>query len=134
DALQPIPECAIADLVVILQEIDKGGRFKRAAGLATQLTAPERGDFALIDEARRQGASDVAPRRALIVPVVTMVLMGQEDMKGVVEIVVPLRAILAGWRILRGIEHACAIVTVLEHKMDMASGFDRKLSDRRTEI
>ena len=50
-AFEPVAERAIADLVVVLQEIDEGGRREMAARLAAQLPAAKRGGFALIDEA-----------------------------------------------------------------------------------
>ena len=59
DALEPVAERAVADLVVVLQEIDEGGRRKAAARLAAQLAAAMRGGLALIDEARAERAGEV---------------------------------------------------------------------------
>ena len=62
-AFEPVAERAVADLVVVLQEIDKGGRGELAARLAAQLPAAMRGSFALIDKAGAERARDVAKRR-----------------------------------------------------------------------
>ena len=51
EAFQPVAERAVADLVVVLQEIDEGRGRQLAARLAARLVAPERRGFALIDEA-----------------------------------------------------------------------------------
>ena len=49
-AFEPVAQRAIADLVVVLQEIDEGGRRQMAARLAA-LAAAKRRRLALIDEA-----------------------------------------------------------------------------------
>ena len=49
-AFEPVAQRAIADLVVVLQEVDEGGRRQMAARLAALAAAKCRG-FALIDEA-----------------------------------------------------------------------------------
>ena len=105
-ALEPVAERAVADLVVVLQEIDEGGRRKLAARLAAQLSAAMRGRLALIDKARAQRARDVLARRALIVAVVAVGFAGQQHVPGVMIIIVPLRAIFSPRRILVRIQQA----------------------------
>jgi len=51
DALEPIAEWPIADLIVILQEVDEGGGSERAARLAAEFAAPKGSRFTLVDEA-----------------------------------------------------------------------------------
>ena len=52
DAFEPVAERAVADLVVVLQEVDEGGGRELAARLAAQLAVAMRGGLALIDKAR----------------------------------------------------------------------------------
>jgi hypothetical protein len=49
-------------------------------------------------------------------------------------VVVPLPAVFAARRLLRGIEQACAVVAVFEHQVDVASAFRGKLADRSAQI
>jgi len=49
--LETITKRAVADLVVVLQEVDEGRGRKLAAGLAARLVAPECRGFALVDKA-----------------------------------------------------------------------------------
>ncbi|MHC2695560.1 hypothetical protein ACVME9_008051 [Bradyrhizobium liaoningense] len=117
---QPLAERTVADLVVVLQEIDEGRRRQLTARLAARPLAPELRDLALIDEARGQRAREVHARR-LVVGVVTGELAGQHHVPDVMIVIVPLAAIFAVRRLLRGVEQAGAIVAVLQHEMDVAS-------------
>jgi hypothetical protein len=56
---EPVAERAVADLIVVLQEIDKGRWREMAARLAAGLVAPECGNFALIDKARGKRARQI---------------------------------------------------------------------------
>ena len=90
--------------------------------------------FALIDEARGQRAGDVRDRRALVVAIIALALAGHQHAPGVMIIVVPLRAILALRRILRGVQNARAVVAVLQHQVNLAAGFRRKPAGGGAEI
>src|SRR6267154_5064937 len=50
-AFEPVAERTIADLIVVLQEVDEGGGSELAARLAAQSSAAMHGGFALIDKA-----------------------------------------------------------------------------------
>lgn len=106
---------------MVLQEVDEGRRRQLAARLAARLLAPEFGDLALVDEARRKCARKIHARR-LVVGVVVSELAGQHHVPDVVIVVVPLAAIFAVGRILRGIEQAGAVVAVLQHQVDVPPG------------
>ncbi len=107
---------------MVLQETDEGGGSKLAAWLAAPLAAPKGGHFALIDKSRRERPGEIVNRRTLIIAVVALRFAGQQDMPGVVIVIIPLPAILAARRVLRGVQQACAVVAVFEHEMDVASG------------
>ena len=55
-------------------------------------------------------------------------------MPGVMIVVVPLRAIFAARRLLRGVEQAGAVVAVFQHEMDMPPGRVGELSGGDAEI
>ena len=57
------PSGAIADLVVVLQEIDEGRRRQLAARLAARFLPPMRRGLALVDEAGRERARNIHARR-----------------------------------------------------------------------
>jgi hypothetical protein len=92
---------AVADLVVVLEKIDEGGQGKTKNRLAARFAAAV-SEIALIDKARAKGAGDVTKRGALIVAVVALRFAGQPYVPGVVIVVVPLRSIIAAWRVLSG--------------------------------
>src|SRR5260370_42342688 len=73
-------------------------------------------------------------RRTLIVAVVALRFAGQQDMPDVVIVIIPLPAIFATWRVLRGVQQACAVVAVFEHEMDVTVALRGKLADRDAEI
>ncbi len=133
-AFKPVAERAVADLVMVLQEIDKGGRGEFAAGFPAQSPATMRRSFALIDKARPQCARDIVKRGALVVAVIAVGFGGQQHMPGVMIVVVPLRAVFAARRVLHGIQCARAVVVVLEHEMDVAAGLRGKLAHCDAEI
>ncbi len=63
-----------------------------------------------------------------------MVFSGQEDVPGVMVVIVPLRAIPALRRIFVRIEHGRAVVVVFQHQMDVPAGFGREIADGAAEI
>src|SRR4029077_19680698 len=134
EAFEPLAESAIADLVVVVEKIDEGGRGKTKARLAARFAAAVFGRLALIDKARAKGAGDVTKRGALIVAVVALRFAGQPYVPGVVIIVVPLRSIIAAWRVLSGVEHVDAVGIVFEHQMDVASAASGNFTDRDAEV
>ncbi len=70
------------------------------------------------------------PRRVLVILVIAMRLAGQQDVPGVVIIIVPLCAILAARPFLARIKQAGDIVVVLEHEMNMPPGLVGELAGR----
>ena len=71
------------------------------------------------------------------VPVITVVVglfASQENVPGVLVVVVPLRSVAAGGRILFRREKSRAVVIVFKDKMDVAAVLLRQCSDRKTEI
>ena len=58
-----------------------------------------------------------------------MRLAGQQNVEGVVIVVVPLRAILAARRIGERIEQARLVVVVFQHQMDVPAGLGRELAN-----
>ena len=126
---QALAERAIADLVVVLDEIDESGARQIAARLAAQLIVAMGRWFALIGETLRMCAHDMAPMIA-VVAVIALGLAGQQHVPGVVIVVVPLRAIAAGRRVFVGREQTCAIVVVFQNEMDLPAGLARRARRR----
>ena len=69
-----------------------------------------------------------------VVLIVALGLAGQEDVPGVVVIVIPLCTVFSLRRIRARIEQTCAIVVVFDDQMDRTSGGDGEVSDDATEI
>ncbi len=103
---------------MILQEVDESERRKMRAGLAARRFA-ERRMLALIGEALREAAPEVIDGIGSIVRVVTVALAGQSRMHGVVEIVVPLRVVIARRAAAFAFEQIRLVLVVLEHEMDV---------------
>jgi hypothetical protein len=74
--------------------------------------------LALIGKSLREAAPEVL-RRIAVVAVVAGAFAGQQDMKGVVEVVVPLRAIFSCRRIGHRIEQRRLVGIVLEYEMNV---------------
>ena len=85
---QPLALRAVADLVMVLNKIDKGDR-RLAAAFHAALLAALRRHFALIDETFGQRARDAFFRLAGEILIVGVGFAGGEDMHGVMQIVVP---------------------------------------------
>ncbi len=91
---QPLAESAIADLIMVLGEEDGGlGRQMRARLAARRVM--QRKDFALIGEALGQGPREMLQRLVGEGAIIAFVLARQQDVQRVVEIVAPLRVIIA---------------------------------------
>src|SRR5258706_13800365 len=107
---------------MVLQETDEGGGSKLATWLAAPLAAPKGGHFALIDKSRRERPGEIVNRRTLIIAVVALRFAGQQDMPGVVIVIVPLPAIFATRRVPRRVPQDCAGVAVFEPEKEGAPG------------
>src|SRR3546814_14260305 len=82
-----LAECAVADLVVVLDEPDEGGRRQVAAGLAALLAAAVARRFALIHEASRERFAEPLDRTLGIVGVVAAGIAGRQMLVDVVDVV-----------------------------------------------
>ncbi|VWC50302.1 hypothetical protein BLA6863_07811 [Burkholderia lata] len=111
---QPFAERAVADLVVVLQECDERGRRQVRARFAARGAVVQRRRFALVREAFAERAREMAQRRVGVRAVVAVALAGQQHVRAVVEVVVPLRVETTGS------EQAGRIALVLEHEVHMA--------------
>src|SRR5512142_11187 len=119
---------------MILEKIDEGGRSETAARLSARFPATENRSFALIDEPRAERAGDIAKRRLLMVAVVALRFAGQQNVPGVMVVIVPLGTTFALRWVPAGIEDADAVIVVFEHKMDVTPALGRQSSCRETEF
>src|SRR6185312_12967887 len=108
---EPLAESTIADLVVILQEVDEGERRQMGARLAAWCFA-ERRILALIGETLRQRAAEAIDRRRGVIAVIAIRFAGQHDMHGVMEIVIPLRVVIARLAASRAFEKVSLVLVV----------------------
>ncbi len=121
---QPPPQWVIADLIVVLQECDKGRCGQFARWRATRLSAAVPRSFSLIGKSLGQRAAEMLCRSRRIVAVVTRLVAGNEDMQGVVKIVVPLRVVIFGAN--TGAHQIARLVAViLQHEMDFSIGYPK---------
>src|SRR4051794_2911659 len=95
------------------------------ARLATALAATMRRRLALISEAVLHRAHQMRCGVA-VVAVIARLFARHEHVPGVVIVVVPLRAVMAGGRLLARIENAGAVLVVLEHEMDEPPALTRE--------
>ncbi len=116
--VQTLAQPSVADLVVILQELDERGDGERAGGRAPRPSTARRA-LALVREALGEAASEGRGRR-MVVRVVARPLAGQEPVGGVVEIVVPLGPVRRRTLAAR-LEPARVVVVVLQHEMHVAA-------------
>ncbi|MDR8969313.1 hypothetical protein FEP58_05702 [Burkholderia multivorans] len=121
---QPLAERAIADLVVVLQERHERGRRQLRARLAARCAVVQRRRFALVRESFAERAREMTQRRVRIRAVVAVALAGQQHVRAVVEVVVPLRV-----EAVRP-EQARGIAFVLEHQMHVALACGRAHAPR----
>ena len=90
EALEPLAERAVADLVVVLQAIDEGRRRQPGARLAAPGSVAERRGLALVDEALRERARELGQRGVAVSLVVAVRFARRDHVGGVMEVVVPL--------------------------------------------
>ena len=86
----PLAECAVADLVVRLEEVDERGRRQHAARAPAPETAV-RGALALVDEPFGQRPPEGGVRVRRVVRVVAVRLARRQNVPGVMRVVIPLR-------------------------------------------
>src|SRR5690606_7178862 len=91
EAVDAFAEGAVADLIVILDEIDKGGGRQMHARFPARRPATITRDVVLEREAFGQTASQMGERFVGVVLVVAVALGREQHMKGVMAVVVPLR-------------------------------------------
>src|SRR5215813_3745426 len=93
---QPGPERLVADMVVVLQKRYESRSRQRCRALAARSTAAKPRGFTLIGKALGQGATEMRRRSYRIIPVEAEILAGDQDMQGVVQVIVPLRGVRHG--------------------------------------
>src|SRR5438067_4652549 len=116
EGAQALAEGAVADLVVVLQEVDEGFRREMRARLATPRLAIS-GMLPLIHIAFGERAGELALGFGGVVGAKAAVFAGEEHAHGMVPVVVPLRRRM---RAARGIEQARLVLVVLEHEVHVA--------------
>src|SRR5215472_5286272 len=111
---QSFAERAIAGLVVILQEIDKGAGRKIVAALTAQRAPPVKRRLALVDEAFRQPARQLFRGPLRIVAVIAAGFIRQKHMEGMMDIIVPLRVEAMA-------QMACGVVLIFQSQMNVTA-------------
>src|ERR1700732_4948782 len=118
---QPGSKRLVADGIVVLQKRDKGGRGQRRRGFATRSAAAKRRGLALIGKAFSQSAAETDGRLCRIIRIKADVLAGNQNMQGMVQVVVPLRREAAG-PTGRTRQVASLVAVVFQNKMDFPIG------------
>src|SRR5579884_2608607 len=121
---QPLAFGTIADLVMVLQEIHETHTRQGGAIFPPRFASSVPRDLALVSEALREAARNVRAG-ILIIAVIARAFAGEQNVPGVVIVVVPLRAVSA-WRC----EKTRGIVVVFEHEMNMPVALLRETPDR----
>ena len=87
------PKARLPNLVMVLQEGNKGGGRQVVTGLAPGFSVAEAGGLTLIGKPFGQATAQMRDRRVRIVGVVAVLLSGQRDLKSMMEIIIPLRRV-----------------------------------------
>src|ERR1700733_4351283 len=103
---------------MVLEKIDERGRRQMCARLATRGAAIGR-PLTAINKPSRECATDLVQGPIGIVRVIACGFSGQNDVQGMMEVVVPLRVVKHG---VCAIKEARLVPVVLEHEMDLAAG------------
>src|SRR3546814_1009010 len=119
-----LAECAVADLVVVLDEPDEGGRRQVAAGLAALLAAAVARRFALIHEASRERFAEPLDRTLGIVGVVAAGIAGRQMLVDVVDVVIPLRVVKSGCPPIPD-QHRGLVAIVFQYEVNVTAGLVR---------
>ena len=85
----------VADLVMVLQKRDENGRRQMGRRLAARMAVAMFGGLALIGETGGEGAPELLDRALGVIAVISPRLAGQQNMQRVMQIVIPLRRIIA---------------------------------------
>src|ERR1700736_4165266 len=88
---QPGSKRLVADGIVVLQKRNKGGRGQRRRGFATRSAAAKRRGLALIGKDFSQSECETDGRLCCIIRIKADVLAGNQNMQGMLQIVVPMR-------------------------------------------
>src|SRR5579859_436696 len=83
----------VTDLIMVLDEIDKGGRCQVARWFAARLAAAMGRRLALVGETLGERASDPADRIVGIIVVIAAACAGQRHAQRMMKVVVPLRIV-----------------------------------------
>src|SRR3546814_7875031 len=116
-----LAECAFADLVVVLDEPDEGGRRQVAAGLAALLAAAVARRFALIHEASRERFAEPLDRTLGIVGVVAAGIAGRQMLVDVVDVDIPLRVVKSGCPPIPD-QHRGLVAIVFQYEVNVTAG------------
>ena len=110
-----LAEGTVADLIVVLKEIDEREQLVVGARLAPRKPVAKGRRFALISKPRAQRAPEQGHRPFRVIGVITIDFAGCRDVEAVVDVVVPLRAVPFA-------QKARLVGVVFEHQVDGASG------------
>ena len=117
---QPIAECPVAHLVVVLDEGNEGGWREVHARHASRAAAKGH-QLALKREALRESAAQL-PGIALVVGVIALRLAARRRMQHVVDVVVPLCGVPARLAVFAADQAPRLVLFILQNKMDMPAG------------
>ncbi len=131
EAREPLAESAVADLVVVLDEVDEAGRRQVARRLAAKLAVAKRRGLALVDEAGGQRAGELVGGCRGVVGVVALGVAGHEMLGDMVEVVVPLRVVAHGMAVRSARKVAGLVGVVLENEMHVAPGLQLGADETR---
>ena len=120
---QTFAEGAVADLVVVLQEVDEDGGRQAGTRLAAQLAAPIGRGLSLIDEARCQGFGKTLNRLVTKISIVAAGLAGEDVMGDVVPVIVPLSTVERWLALAIARQQAGEVGIVFQDQMDVAPVF-----------
>ncbi len=120
----PLAECPVPDLVMILKEGDKGSRRQALGGFTARFAIPVQRTLALVCESRDQATAQLIDWTLRIVRIITVPFTGDQHVQGVVDVVIPLGGVRLRLAALATLKVTRLVSVVFEDEVDVTTRLD----------
>src|SRR6202158_4543630 len=116
----PLAECPVSDLVMILKEGDKCSRRQALGGFTTRFAIPVEGNLALVRESVGKATAQLIDGTLRVVRIITVPSTSDQHVQRVVEVVVPLGGVRLRLAALGTLKVTRLVVVVFQDEVDVA--------------
>src|ERR1035441_1722772 len=120
----PLAECPVSDLVMILKERDKCSRRQALGGFTARFAIPVEGNLALVRESVGKTTAQLIDWTLRIVRIITVPFTSDQHVQRVVDVVVPLGGVRLRLAALGPLKVTRLVVVVFQDKVDVAIRLD----------